>query len=85
MVRLYGFEGCPYCDELKGMYDENNINYTFVDVTLKENKRESDKIFELAKEDSVPIVLVNKTILAPDSSFKSIKEAYDLTMKFLNS
>lgn len=85
MVRLYGFEGCPYCDELKGMYDENNINYTFVDVTLKENKRESDKIFELTKEDSVPIVLVNKTILAPDSSFKSIKEAYDLTMKFLNS
>ena len=85
MVRLYGFEGCPYCDELKGMYDENNINYTFVDVTLKENKRECDKIFELAKEDSVPIVLVNKTILAPDSSFKSIKEAYDLTMKFLNS
>jgi glutaredoxin len=85
MVRLYGFEGCPYCDELKGMYDENNINYTFVDVTLKEHERESNKIFELAKEDSVPIVLVNKTILAPDSSFKSIKEAYDLTMKFLNS
>lgn len=85
MVRLYGFEGCPYCDELKGMYDENNINYTFVDVTLKEHERESNKIFELTKEDSVPIVLVNKTILAPDSSFKSIKEAYDLTMKFLNS
>jgi len=85
MIRLYGFDGCPYCDELKGLFDKNNVAYTFVDVTLDENERESNKIFKITKDESVPVVLVNKTILAPDSSFKSIQEAYDLTMKFLNS
>ena len=85
MVKLYGFDDCPYCKELRGMYDENNIKYTYVDVTLDENEKESDKIFELTGDDSVPIVLVNKTLLAPESSFKSIKEAYELTLKFLDT
>jgi|LakMenEpi03Aug12_release.lakeMendotaPanAssembly.Ray.scaffolds.fasta_scaffold485444_2 glutaredoxin len=84
MVRLYGFKGCPYCDELKDMYDKNNIDYTFVDVTLKENDTETEKVFKIANEESVPIILVKKTILAPEKSFKSIEEAYDLTLKFLN-
>jgi glutaredoxin len=85
MIRLYGFKGCPYCDELKDMYDKNNIDYTFVDVTLEENDSETQKVFKIANEESVPIVLVNKTILAPEKSFNNIQEAYDLTLKFLNS
>ncbi len=84
MVRLYGFNECPYCQELKGMYDENNIPYTYVDVTLEENEAECEKLFNLTNDESVPVVLVNKTILAPESSFKSITEAYELTLKFLN-
>lgn len=85
MIKLYGFDGCPYCEELKEMYDKNNIEYIFVDVTLDENENEVNKLFKITKEESVPVVLVNKTILAPNSSFSSIKEAYELTMKFLNS
>ena len=85
MIKLYGFDGCPYCEELKEMYDKNNIEYIFVDVTLGENENEVNKLFKITKEESVPVVLVNKTILAPNSSFSSIKEAYELTMKFLNS
>jgi glutaredoxin len=84
MVRLYGFDGCPYCQELKGLYDENGINYTYVDVTLEEHERECEKLFKIAGEESVPVVLVNKTVLAPEKSFKNIKEAYELTLKFLN-
>ncbi len=84
MIKLYGFDGCPYCEELKEMYDKNNIEYIFVDVTLDENENEVNKLFKITKEESVPVVLVNKTILAPNSSFSSIKEAYELTMKFLN-
>jgi glutaredoxin len=84
MVRLYGFDECPYCQELKGLYDENNISYTYVDVTLEENESECEKLFKMTNDESVPVVIVNKTILAPESSFKSIKEAYELTLKFLN-
>ena len=85
MVKLYGFDGCPYCDELKELFNKNDIKYTFVDVTLEENDAETEKVFKITKAESVPVVLVNKTLLAPDSSFRSIQEAYDLTVKFLNS
>jgi glutaredoxin len=84
MVRLYGFEGCPYCQELKGLYDENGVDYTYVDVTLEENEQEFEKVCKITGEESVPTILVKKTILAPDKSFKTIKEAYELTLKFLS-
>jgi glutaredoxin len=84
MVRLYGFEGCPYCQELKGLYDKNNVDYTYVDVTLDKNEKEFEKVSKITGDESVPVVLVNKTVLAPDKSFKNINEAYELTLKFLN-
>lgn len=84
MIRLYGFDECPYCQELKGMYDKHGMEYVYVDVSLDENENESERIFKIVKDDSVPIILVNKTILAPESSFKTINEAYELTLKFLN-
>ena len=40
MVKLYGFDDCPYCQELKGLYDTNNIDYTYVDVMAEENEKE---------------------------------------------
>jgi glutaredoxin len=85
MVKLYGFEDCPYCQELKGLFDTNSIEYTYVDVIADENEKEVEKIFKLTKQESVPVVLVNKTLLAPDKSFKSVSEAYELTLKFLNA
>jgi len=83
-VKLYGYEDCPYCQELKEHYEKNDIVFDYVDVNLNENKSEFKKIMELGKTDSVPVVLVNNTILSPDISFKSIDEAFSLTKKFLN-
>lgn len=83
-IRLYGFNACPYCQEIKKLYEENNIEFTYVDIEIEENKPEVDKIMKIGKTDSVPVILVNKTILAPDVSFKSITEAFELTKKFLN-
>jgi len=85
MVKLYGFDDCPYCQELKGLFDTNGIEYMYVDVTADENEKEAEKVFKITKQESVPVVLVNKTLLAPDSSFRSIAEAYELTLKFLNA
>lgn len=84
MVRLYGFENCPYCKELRGLLESGEVDYTYVDVTLSENEQESNRIFKIAGEETVPIVLVGKKVLVPDKSFRTISEAYDLTKKFLN-
>lgn len=83
-VRLYGFKDCPYCQDIRGKFDNGNIDYHYVDIELKENQKEVDKIMKIGKTDSVPIILVNKTLLSPEISFKSIDEAFDLTKKFLS-
>ena len=83
-VRLYGYDECPYCQELKNLYEKNNIDFTYIDIENSENKKEFERIMEIGKSDSVPIILVNKTILAPENSFKTINEALQLTNKFLN-
>jgi len=83
-IRLYGYDSCPYCQKLKKLFEKNDIEFTYVDVDLKENNAEFKKIMKIGKTDSVPVILVNKTILSPDISFKSIEEAFNLTKKFMN-
>lgn len=83
-VRLYGFKDCPYCQEIRSKFDKGDVDYVYVDIELEENEKEVDKIMEIGKTDSVPIILVNKTLLSPDISFKSIDEAFELTKKFLS-
>jgi glutaredoxin len=83
-VRLYGFEDCPYCQELKDLYDENGVVYDYIDIEVEKYKEEVSKIMVIAKTESVPIVMVNKVVLSPEISFKSIRDAYLLTNKFLS-
>jgi glutaredoxin len=83
-VRLYGFDGCPYCQELKGLFIENDIDHDYVDINLEENREEAEKVMKVGKTENVPVVLVNKVVLAPEVSFKSIPEALQLTKKFLS-
>jgi glutaredoxin len=83
-VRLYGFAECPFCQELKEMFERDNIPYKYIDIELEENKEETSKVMEIAKCESVPLILVKKTILAPEISFKTIKEANELTKKLLS-
>jgi glutaredoxin len=83
MTRLYGFDNCPYCNELKGLFDEGGIEYLYIDINEDKHDKECQKVFKLAQTDSVPIVLVNKRILSPEISFNTIQEAFELTKKFL--
>ena len=82
-VRVYGFDGCPFSKQLMETFDKDNIDYVYVDIDLDENQEETNKIMKIGKTDSVPIVLVNNTLLSPDVSFTSITEAHKLTKKFL--
>lgn len=77
-------ENCPYCKELKDLYDKEGIEYENVDIHLEENKEEAEKVFKVTKVDSVPIVKVGNQLLAPDVSFTSILEAFDITKHLLN-
>ena len=83
MVTIYGFNGCPYCAELKEILSDEGIEFRDVDIMLEENVEEFQKVREISKADEVPIVKVSNQLLIPNVSFKSIKEAAELTKKFL--
>jgi len=83
-IRLYGFEGCPYCQELKELFEIEKIDFDYIDIYKEEYKEEVKKIMEIGKTESVPIILVNKVVLSPEISFTTIKQAVNLTKKFLS-
>lgn len=83
MVRLYTVPNCPYCTELKEILMSEGIEYSEVDVNAPENEPEYNKLYEITKCSDVPMVKVGNQILIPNTSFRSIREAADLTKKFL--
>jgi len=84
MVRVYTMEGCPYCDKLKGLLKEDNIEFKDIDINDKKYKLEFNKIMEISGADSVPVVIVKKKILIPEKSFMTIEEGFSIIKKLLN-
>ena len=82
-IRIFGIEGCSYCEEIKTKLNEGNIEYRYIDIDLEENKVEAEKVFEVAQTDRVPVIVVNRTILAPEKSFETIDEAYETIKRFI--
>ncbi len=83
MIKIYSMKNCPYCEELKDLLKGEDIEFTSADINEQENKEETDTVFKITKVDSVPIVKVGKQLLAPDVSFTSIQEAFELTKRFM--
>ena len=83
MVTIYGFKDCPYCTELKDILTTEGIEFKDVNVELPENQEEFNKIMEISKAEEVPIIKIGKQLLIPNVSFQSIKEAAELTVRFL--
>lgn len=83
-IKIYGIESCSYCNEIKTMLTKNNINFDYVDVNLVENEVEYNQLHKLTKSDDVPIIKINKKILVPNISFKSINECYTIITYLIN-
>lgn len=83
MVRIYTIENCPYCAELKSILTNEGVQYIEINVDLPENEVEFNKLYEFTKCNDVPMVKVGNQLLLPEISFKTIKEAANLTKKFL--
>ena len=83
MVRVYTIDGCPYCTELKEILTNEGVPFTEVNVDLPENEAEFDRLHKITNSYDVPVVKVGKQLLVPTVSFQSIREAADLTKKFL--
>lgn len=83
MVKIYTVENCPYCTELKDILRNEGVEFVEVNVNLPENEAEYNKLHEVTQCHDVPQVKIGNQILIPNTSFRSIREAADLTKKFL--
>jgi glutaredoxin len=83
MVTIYTMQNCPYCAELKELLTTENIEFNNIDIYDKEHEKEVGEIMEASKAEEVPIVRIEKQLFIPNVSFKSIKEAVELTKKFI--
>ena len=82
-VTIYTMGNCPYCAELKELLTTENIEFNDIDIFDKEHEKEVGEIMEASKAEEVPIVRIEKQLFIPNVSFKSIKEAVELTKKFI--
>lgn len=73
--------GCGYCDKLKLLLDDASIDYIDWNINEELHNDRFKKIVNLTHEDSVPTVLVGTQILAPNKSFKTIDEAFEIIKK----
>lgn len=83
MVTVYSMPSCPYCEDLKTKYRENNIEFRDINILLEENAKEFEKICEVTEIDEVPVIRLFKKILIPNVSFKTIDEAVIITQNIL--
>ena len=84
-VRLYTMNNCPYCMELKTALQSLGIDYIEINVNLVENEKEFTELIKKTKSSDVPVVIVNKKILSPNISFRSISELVNNIVDLLNS
>lgn len=78
MLRIYTIDTCHLCSELKKRLSDESIPYTELNLKIKGNSEEFSKLYSVTKSDKVPVCIINKKILLPDRSFRSIDECIKL-------
>lgn len=84
MITIYGTKTCGYCVELKTILTNENIEFIDKDINALENKEEYAKIEAKTKSEYIPIIIVDKNILVPQTSFKTINEAVNIIKILVN-
>ena len=60
-VTMYGAEWCGDCRRSKRFLDQNNVNYTYVDV--EHDEKGKDKAIQISGKQSIPVITF------PDDSY----------------
>lgn len=84
-IKIYTMEGCTFCTKLKKLLNDNNLKYVEFDIHKKENEEMFEKLMEISKCESVPMITINQHLLAPDINFNSIENALEIIKHIINN
>ncbi len=85
MVTIFSMKNCSYCDDLKSQLTNLNIEYVDINIRTKGGKLELEKLSKIIKTDYVPIIIVNKNVLIPETSFQTIEQAVNIIQDLLTN
>jgi len=57
-VTIYSTPTCPYCQQAKAFFKENNIEFEDIDVATDEKKAE--EMIEKSGQMGVPVIIIEK-------------------------
>src|SRR6056300_533686 len=89
-VVLYSMKGCPFCDQMKDLLKESNVDY--IERDIDEYEREYDTFVEATGNDYIPaFMLINHEgeqvndvkVIDPDKEFEYHQEALEKIKKIL--
>ncbi len=86
---IFTMKGCPFCEIMKGQLNELNI--TFHERDIHDNRDEYDMFVEITENDYVPAFMIvesnsekpNTLLFAPERDFNEINEGIDIIKKHL--
>lgn len=90
-VVLFTMKGCPHCQEMKKLLDENNVSYDERDIHKYES--EYDLFVDATDNEFIPAFMLltinndtasNVELLAPDRDFNDLNEACEKVKRYLN-
>lgn len=57
MIRVFSFQGCPYCDKLKRYLDSRGVEYEVHDIEL--NEEDAKECLRISGDLTVPVTTVD--------------------------
>ena len=61
MMKLYQFEGCPYCKQVREKLSELQI--TYINVNVPRDKSQRHEVLQVSGQASVPVLVDGDTVL----------------------
>lgn len=66
-IILFGFDGCPYCRQAKGMCEDANVPYDYVDISEPQNR----PLWKSLGHSGVPVVYIDEVHLGGLNELRS--------------
>jgi glutaredoxin len=84
MIILYTIKKCPYCNKLKNLLDNAEIEYNEINGDLPENDKYFEDLIKITNSQNVPTIIVGKNILVPEIAFNTIDEAFKMIKEMMD-
>lgn len=77
-MKIFSIDNCPHCEKLKKLLDDGDFKYSDYNLSDEVNQKKFEPIAKITGGIALPTILVDKKILAPGKSFRTIDECYKI-------